>query len=82
MVVARGIRQARVEFECLGRVVPERTNSVGQRQDPMRTDRLADLVPVDGGLGREPRRIAGEINRERDERQCVSGGDQVASENP
>ena len=50
-------------------VVPQRPDRVGQ--EAARADRLADLVAVDRGLRREPRRVRRQVHAERDQRQRV-----------
>ena len=67
MVVARGIRQAGMELVGLGGVMPQRADGVGQREVRLGSDRLADFMPVDGGLGGEPWRVADQVHREWDE---------------
>ncbi len=82
MVVACGIRQARVEVERFGGVVPERAHGVGQRNNRVATDRLTDRMPIDRGLGREPRSVGGQIDRERDQPQRIPAGKHVTPHCP
>ena len=56
-----------MELVGLGGVMPQRADGVGQREVRLGSDRLADFMPVDGGLGGEPWRVADQVHREWDE---------------